>query len=84
MDNIMPNLTGPQATRIIRTKYGHQGMIVALTGSVLDDEVQDFKNAGASFVLAKPMQQLDLERILFGACSSRITFLLSSINHLDS
>jgi CheY-like chemotaxis protein len=62
----MPNLTGPRATRIIRTQHGYRGMIVALTGSVLDDEVQDFKNSGATLVLAKPMQQTDLERILFG------------------
>jgi CheY-like chemotaxis protein len=66
MDNVMPNLTGPKATKIIRTKCSHRGMIVALTGSVLDEEVQEFKDSGATRVIAKPMQQTDLERILFG------------------
>jgi osomolarity two-component system, sensor histidine kinase SLN1 len=76
MDNVMPNLTGPKATRIIRTEHEYRGMIVALTGSVLDDEVQDFKNAGATLVLAKPIQKNDLERVLFGE------FVVSSLGSL--
>jgi CheY-like chemotaxis protein len=66
MDNVMPNLTGPKATRLIRTTCGYKGMVVALTGSVLDDDVRDFMSSGATSVIAKPMQQAELEKILSG------------------
>jgi CheY-like chemotaxis protein len=73
MDNVMPNMTGPIATRLIRTTCDYKGMIVALTGSVLDDDVRDFISSGATSVIAKPMQQVELERILSG----KSRFLLS-------
>jgi CheY-like chemotaxis protein len=69
MDNVMPNMTGPKATRLIRTTCGYKGMVVALTGSVLEDDVQDFLSSGATSVIAKPMQQVELERILSGESS---------------
>jgi CheY-like chemotaxis protein len=67
MDNVMPNMTGPKATRLIRT-IGYKGVVMALTGSVLDDDVTDFMSSGATGVIAKPMQQVELERILIGEC----------------
>lgn len=72
MDNVMPNMTGPVATRHIRMKLGYKGMIVALTGSVLDDDVKDFLSSGATSVIAKPLQQSDLDRILSGLIISFI------------
>jgi CheY-like chemotaxis protein len=73
MDNVMPNLTGPKATRLIRTTCGYKGMVVALTGSVLDDDVRDFMSSGATSVIAKPMQQAELERILSGDAFSELS-----------
>ena len=75
MDNVMPNMTGPTATRLIRTDCGYKGMIVALTGSVLDDDVRDFLSSGATSVIAKPMQQVELERILSGEQFDTLVFL---------
>lgn len=77
MDNVMPNLTGPNATRMIRINCGYQGMIVALTGSVLDDDVTDFMTSGATSIVPKPMQQTDLERVLTG--SYHILFISISL-----
>lgn len=62
----MPRMTGPNATKIIRTKLGYQGMIVALTGSLLDDDVEEFKLSGITSLIPKPIQQSDIEKILRG------------------
>jgi hypothetical protein len=46
---------------------------------VLEDDVRDFLSSGATSVIAKPMQQVELERILSGESSPRplSLFLLS-------
>lgn len=65
----MPRMTGPNATRMIRTKCCYNGMIVALTGSLLDDDVEEFKLSGITSLIAKPIQQIDIERIIMGKFS---------------
>lgn len=72
----MPNMTGPHATRLIRDNCSYKGMIIALTGSVLDDDVNDFMSSGVNNVIAKPMQQVDFERILSGKESIPFLFIL--------
>lgn len=75
MDNVMPNLTGPCATRLIRENCCFRGKIIALTGSVLDDDVNEFRSSGVDNVIAKPMQQGDLERILSGTSATYLQLL---------
>jgi CheY-like chemotaxis protein len=54
MDSIMPVLSGIEATRKIR-KLGYTGIIMGVTGNVLEEQIADFEMAGASGVLAKPV-----------------------------
>jgi len=54
MDFEMPILTGPEATKKIR-KMGFKGTIMGVTGNVLSEDVQFFKDHGADEVLAKPI-----------------------------
>jgi CheY-like chemotaxis protein len=57
MDDHMPNLTGPDATYVVR-KMGYRGLIFGVTGNTFDQERKRFLDHGADKVFAKP---LDLE-----------------------
>jgi CheY-like chemotaxis protein len=51
------------ATKLIRKK-GYTGCIVAVTGNVMDSDVQEFLAAGADMVVLKPMKMAKLDVIL--------------------
>ena len=55
MDFVMVNMDGPDATSILRNRFGYGGAIVGVTGNVLEEDVAKFLNAGADFVLPKPL-----------------------------
>jgi CheY-like chemotaxis protein len=63
MDNIMPNMTGPDATRKIR-ELGYTGIIFGVTGNVLESDLTNFKNHGANEVLPKPTDLITIEHNL--------------------
>ena len=46
-------MQGTEATKRIRD-MGYRGMILGVTGNVLDDDVAEFKALGADEVLPKP------------------------------
>ncbi len=54
MDFEMPFMNGPDATRAIRG-IGFNGTIIGVTGNVLSEDVDYFKESGADVVLAKPI-----------------------------
>lgn len=58
---IVPSLqmTGPEATRIIRETYGSIHIVVGLTGNVMAEDVAFFKEHGADAVLSKPLEVSD-------------------------
>lgn len=59
MDNMMPNMTGPDATEMLR-EMGYEGPLFAVTGNGMQDDIDEFQRKGANEVLIKPvgMQQL--------------------------
>ena len=59
MDVVMPVMNGLIATAKIR-KLGYTGLIVGLTGNALRKDQEEFKEAGASFVLTKPLKMAEL------------------------
>jgi CheY-like chemotaxis protein len=63
MDDNMPNMSGPEAAKRLR-ELGYKGLIVAITGNVMDSDVASFKAHGADEVLPKPLDMKALQRIL--------------------
>jgi CheY-like chemotaxis protein len=63
MDFVMPNMSGPDATRIIR-ELGYNGIIIGVTGNNLPCDIEHFKLAGANDVLAKPLNMEKLELLV--------------------
>ena len=59
----MPRMNGPEATKILR-KDGVLIPIVGITGNVLSNDIEYFKEAGANEVLAKPLKREHLEDLL--------------------
>jgi len=51
----MPNMSGIEACRIIRD-MGYTGPIVAVTGNVVEEDVNAFLAAGADKLVGKPMK----------------------------
>ena len=60
MDSIMPRMSGPEATRVIRTQLRYHGSIIGVTGNVLAEDIEDFKRHGADAVLGKPLKLREL------------------------
>lgn len=57
MDNHMPEISGIEATRLIREKLHSDVVIFAYTADVFDEPHRDFLQAGANAVLTKPLQE---------------------------
>eukprot|EP00339_Tiarina_fusa_P000573 CAMPEP_0117003880 /NCGR_PEP_ID=MMETSP0472-20121206/5054_1 /TAXON_ID=693140 ORGANISM="Tiarina fusus, Strain LIS" /NCGR_SAMPLE_ID=MMETSP0472 /ASSEMBLY_ACC=CAM_ASM_000603 /LENGTH=969 /DNA_ID=CAMNT_0004704679 /DNA_START=62 /DNA_END=2971 /DNA_ORIENTATION=+ len=60
IDFEMPLVNGPTATTEIRN-MGYEATIVGVTGNVLSEDVQKFKDAGANEVLAKPISMARID-----------------------
>jgi CheY-like chemotaxis protein len=60
MDYQMPNMDGPTATRILRSK-GCNAFICGVTGNVMAEDIKHFKKCGANAVLHKPAKIKALE-----------------------
>lgn len=60
IDNLMPNMVGPEATKILREK-GYAGVVIGVTGNALDEDVRHFMSCGADAVLSKPVDPNNLE-----------------------
>jgi len=56
MDNIMISMNGAEATRHIRS-LGFTGVMIAVSGNVLKDDVDAFFAAGADYFVEKPLQR---------------------------
>jgi CheY-like chemotaxis protein len=54
MDFVMPVMDGPTATRRIRD-LGFKGLIIGVTGNVLEEDRKHFMKQGADAVLSKPL-----------------------------
>jgi signal transduction histidine kinase/response regulator of citrate/malate metabolism len=64
-DFFMPEMNGDELIRRLRNTDYH-GPIVAVTAAGVGDEMHALKQAGADFVLAKPLLIDDLQKILAG------------------
>ena len=57
----MPRMRGPDATRKIR-KLGYRGVIIGVTGNMLDEDIKEFIDCGADAVMPKPFDVEDFSR----------------------
>ena len=63
MDNLMPIMSGVEATSKLRAA-GYKYTIIGLTGNVMDDDQNVFLEAGADMVLSKPLNCSTLDKVL--------------------
>ena len=63
MDNVMPNMSGPLATKVIRS-LGFKGLIFGVTGNALPEDITEFIAHGADAVLSKPLDVLKFDSVL--------------------
>lgn len=71
MDNIMPIMSGLEATHYLRTVLGYDRFIFGVTSGnlVTEDIEEEFLVAGADMVLAKPVKQSEIDAILQCLCT---------------
>jgi CheY-like chemotaxis protein len=77
MDNMMPVMTGREATRQLRA-MGYNGIIVGVTGNVLIEDLEEFSQAGCNEVITKPLDPPELKRTLHSLGLSVPNKVLSS------
>lgn len=63
MGNVMSKMNGPFATMMLRDK-GYSGLIVGLVSDVFNNDTQLFETAGANQILAKPLDLMQLQRVV--------------------
>eukprot|EP00607_Mallomonas_marina_P008952 CAMPEP_0182422676 /NCGR_PEP_ID=MMETSP1167-20130531/8419_1 /TAXON_ID=2988 /ORGANISM="Mallomonas Sp, Strain CCMP3275" /LENGTH=287 /DNA_ID=CAMNT_0024600941 /DNA_START=495 /DNA_END=1358 /DNA_ORIENTATION=+ len=71
MDFEMPNMNGPEATKIMRSD-GFEGIIIGVTGNALPEDVSYFLESGADRVILKPLDVRELMQCLADVKSSRM------------
>ena len=71
MDYVMPNMDGPTATREIRA-MGYDGIIIGLTGNVLQHDKELFLSSGASYILFKPFDLNQFEIVVKSLMGGRV------------
>ena len=54
LDKCMPNMDGPECCRQLRA-LGYAGIIFGVTGHVMQEDIRNFKAAGVTKVLEKPI-----------------------------
>jgi CheY-like chemotaxis protein len=59
IDNNMPNMCGPEATKIARA-HGYKGIILGVTGNVNKEQIDEFIEHGVDAVFPKPLNMEDL------------------------
>lgn len=64
MDIHMPGISGIEATKIIR-EFNSNIPIIALTAVTIDDNIQEFNEAGFTDFISKPFNKEDFEKKLF-------------------
>lgn len=63
MDNTMLVMHGPQAAQVMRSA-GFKGRIIGVTGNVLPQDVKDYIQHGADYIMGKPVRINELKQIL--------------------
>ena len=66
----MPRLGGPEATERIRA-MGFTGIIIALTGNALEEDVKVFLDKGADAVMTKPLNKEEFKRQVLSLRANR-------------
>ena len=64
MDDDMPVMTGPQAAVRLRKNLNFEGILCGVSGNTLEEDVKRFLDSGASFVLAKPLDLIQLNSLI--------------------
>ena len=65
MDNMMPVMTGVESTASCRNEIiGFGGLIIGVTGNTLPEDMHLFLDAGADFILGKPVNVAQLDLII--------------------
>ncbi len=64
MDNHMPKMSGVETIKFIRQELGLDTVIFAYTADVFKQAHDEFIQAGANFVLTKPLQKASLEKAI--------------------
>lgn len=62
IDNLMPEMNGVEATKIIR-KNGFKNLIIGITGNIMDNDEDDFLNAGVDMICEKPLKYENIKKI---------------------
>lgn len=72
LDSVMPKMSGIDACKQIR-ELGYDGVIIAVTGNVLDSDREEFLSAGADRLIPKPFNITVFQDTLKGE-EKNITF----------
>lgn len=62
MDNVMPNMNGIKATKILRD-MGFNKLIIGVTGNILISDIVEFKSSGVDYIYTKPFSKEKMDQL---------------------
>lgn len=62
MDNVMPNMNGIKATKILRD-MGFNKLIIGVTGNILISDIVEFKSSGVDYIYTKPFSREKMDQL---------------------
>ena len=65
-------MNGPEAVRRMR-ELGYSGIVIGVTGDVMEAEVNEFKSSGACVVIAKPLDMNEFYQTICELMAQRTT-----------
>lgn len=63
VDNLMPVMNGVEMTNQLRL-LGYPFLIIGLTGNIADNDIKEFLEAGADYILMKPLSMKELTSLI--------------------
>jgi CheY-like chemotaxis protein len=64
LDSVMERVSGPEMVKTLRNVDRYNGVVIGLTGNVLPEDISNFLEHGATYVITKPLQKQKLMSLL--------------------
>ena len=64
MDSLMPEMTGPEATKKLRFNMNYSNIIIGATGNVSNNDLDIFIQSGVDAVVPKPLSRNSVSKVI--------------------
>lgn len=71
IDNLMTEMNGPDAVRVMRDELHFRGSIIGVTGNAMPEDIAYFEQCGADCVVTKPLTNKKLMDAIYSTIRNK-------------